>query len=65
MYYRVYARFEGEKRFGALGNVGNGVDKVSNLIHAYIYASIEDAQKLVDFCKEQVPTCEFEIRKVQ
>lgn len=63
MSYRVYARFEGEKRFGALGSVGGGVDKVKNLFYAYLFDDMDSAQKFVDACKEQVPTCEFQIRK--
>lgn len=63
MCYLVYAKFEDEKRFGALGSVGGGIWKVKNLFYAYMFDTPEQAQKLIDECKKQVPTCQFEIRK--
>lgn len=63
MCYMVYAKFEGEKRFGALGSVGGGVDKVGNLMYAYVFDTKEKAQEFADKCKAQVPTCQFEVRK--
>lgn len=63
MCYMVYAKFEGEKRFGALGSVGGGIDKVGNLMYAYMFDTKEKAQEFADKCKlaqrdrlENVPT---------
>lgn len=61
--FRVYAKFPGDKRFGALGPVGNGIDIVRNLMYAYIFDDKSKAQRFMDKCQNCVPDALFEIRK--
>ena len=61
MYYRIYAKFQGQKKFEAL-DLSTGA-QVKNLIYATMIteSEIHKVQKIIEDNKE----VEFEIRKIK
>lgn len=61
-YYRLYAKFEGQKKFKPI-DLSNG-NQVTNLIHATMIPE-NKIEALLDAISENEPEIEFKITKIK